>query len=71
MVKPSDISIIIPALNCRALIDQLLPSALSLSNDVIVVDGGSTDGTENAATDLGATVIQADRGRGATISIGR
>ncbi|MBT6314256.1 MAG: glycosyltransferase family 2 protein [Alphaproteobacteria bacterium] len=70
MVKPSDISIIIPALNCRALIEQLLPSALSLSNDVIVVDGRSTDGTKNAATDLGATVIQAARGRGQQLASG-
>ena len=70
MLKPSDISIIIPSLNCRALIDQLLPSALSLSNDVIVTDGGSTDGTQNTATALGATVIEAARGRGQQLASG-
>jgi rSAM/selenodomain-associated transferase 2 len=70
MLKPSAISIIIPSLNCRALIDQLLPSALGLSNDVIVVDGGSADGTQNAATALGATVIEAARGRGQQLAFG-
>ena len=70
MLKPSDISIIIPSLNCRALIDQLLPGALSLSNDVIVTDGGSTDGTQNTATALGATVIEAARGRGQQLASG-
>jgi rSAM/selenodomain-associated transferase 2 len=70
MLKPSDISIIIPSLNCRALIDQLLPSALGLSTDVIVVDGGSADGTQNAATVLGATVIETARGRGQQLASG-
>jgi len=70
MVKLSKISIIIPCLNSGAFIDQLLPRALSLSNAVILVDGGSTDGSQEAATVLGATVIEAARGRGQQLAAG-
>ena len=70
MLKPNEISIVIPALNCKALIEQVLPTALSLSSDVIVVDGGSVDGTQNAAKDLGAIVIVATRGRGRQLASG-
>lgn len=69
-MKPSEISIIIPCLNSRAFIEQLLPSALSLSDAVILVDAGSTDGTQEAAAMLGATVIEVARGRGQQLAAG-
>lgn len=70
MAKSSDISIIIPCLNSSALIEQVLRIALRLSDDVIVVDGGSADGTQALAANMGATVVQSAKGRGLQLATG-
>ncbi len=56
------ISLIIPALNEAESIPPLLAEIpLGLAQEVIVVDNGSSDGTGQAATTAGATVVREDR----------
>ena len=63
--RPS-LSIIIPTFNearsIRAMIEQV--ALVRGRNEIIVVDGGSTDETVEIARDLGAQVIKSERGRG-------
>lgn len=69
MTLPS-LSILIPTLNERASLPFLLAdlAMLRTPTEVIVADGGSTDGTVEAATALGATVISSERGRGTQLA---
>lgn len=53
-----DISIIIPTLNEIKHIERSVKSALSLTDEVFVVDSGSKDGTIETAEKLGARVFQ-------------
>ncbi|HEY2386089.1 MAG TPA: glycosyltransferase [Candidatus Binatia bacterium] len=59
-----DLSVVIPVLNERENIEQLLPRAarvlqeIGCTYEVVVVDGGSTDGTAAAATAGGARVLR-------------
>jgi rSAM/selenodomain-associated transferase 2 len=67
------ISVVIPALNEAARIPGLLHTlrAEPVSSEVIVVDGGSSDGTAEAAREAGATlVVSAPRGRGQALAAG-
>jgi rSAM/selenodomain-associated transferase 2 len=66
------ISVIIPSLNEAETITEAIRSAKSGAPDVevIVVDGGSADGTVAVAEGLGATTISAERGRGAQMDAG-
>jgi rSAM/selenodomain-associated transferase 2 len=63
--RPS-LSIIIPtfneALSIRAMLEQV--AHVRGRNEIIVVDGGSTDETVKIARNLGAQVITSERGRG-------
>lgn len=67
------LSVVIPALNEAATLPLLLAD-LATQHDcrpqVIVADGGSTDGTADAARAAGATVVSAPRGRGAQMNAG-
>ncbi len=72
-----DISVIIPAWNERANLELLLPALrdtlASVADrwEILIVDGGSTDGTAEAARQRGATVIpQAERGYGGALLAG-
>lgn len=60
------LSIVIPALNEAALIGRTLECVRGVTPHavVIVVDGGSTDGTQALATRNGATLVETPRGRG-------
>lgn len=74
-MPPSDeltIGVVIPALNEASNIRTLLPELASTGlSDVIVVDGGSTDGTVEIARATGvASVITAARGRGYQLAAG-
>jgi rSAM/selenodomain-associated transferase 2 len=66
------LSIIIPALNeARAIVETLDAAARVRGEvEVIVVDGGSSDGTAEVARGRGARVINSARGRGAQMHAG-
>lgn len=58
MIIPLDaISIVIPAKNEEKTIADIVKSALNYSNDVLVVDGNSSDKTAENAKSVGARVI--------------
>ena len=66
------VSVIIPTLNAADTLEALL-IALQVSGnikEVIVVDGGSSDGTVEIARNSGGRVITAPRGRGIQLAIG-
>jgi rSAM/selenodomain-associated transferase 2 len=63
------ISVIIPALNEEPVVSSAVRSVRD-DAEVIVVDGGSTDGTRAEAAAAGATVIASERGRGAQLGAG-
>jgi rSAM/selenodomain-associated transferase 2 len=63
------LSVVIPTLNAAALLPATL-AAIDEVGEVIVVDGGSNDGTPELATTCGARVISAPRGRGSQIAAG-
>ena len=71
-VQP-DLSIVIPALNAAAVLPETL-GALATSSEgtceVLVVDGGSSDGTEKIAERHGARVVVSAPGRGIQLSEG-
>ena len=71
------LTILIPAWNERANLELLLPELgdvtrkLGVTADVIVVDAGSSDGTKEAASRLGARVVlQNERGYGGALIAG-
>lgn len=69
LAQAIELSVIIPVLNEGASIGPLIQgvrrrlSLLGVSSEVVVVDGGSTDGTQKWATEAGAqVVVQPGRG---------
>lgn len=64
------LSVVIPARNEEAWIGSAVTSALRDADEVIVVDGGSRDGTADAARDVGAQVIASSPGRGRQMNAG-
>jgi len=64
------LSVVIPALNAAATLPACIGALSRLPGEVVVVDGGSTDGTAEVAARLGALVVQAPRGRGRQIAAG-
>lgn len=72
-----DLAVVIPAWNERENLELLLPAlrevlaGLGVTSEVVVVDGGSTDGTQEAAARRGARVVpQAERGYGGALLAG-
>jgi rSAM/selenodomain-associated transferase 2 len=63
------LSIVIPALNASATLADCL-AALRGTDEIIVVDGGSSDDTAQIATRAGAKLITAKRGRGTQLHAG-
>lgn len=70
--NPDGISVIIPALNEALELAATVRRARRVPEvrEVIVVDGGSEDGTVDAAEDLGCRVFEGPRGRGHQIRFG-
>jgi len=68
MVVPR-LSVVIPALNEDGRVAEAVRSVRD-DAEVIVVDGGSTDGTREAAAAAGARVISTERGRGLQLAAG-
>nr|WP_321501122.1 TIGR04283 family arsenosugar biosynthesis glycosyltransferase [uncultured Dethiosulfovibrio sp.] len=65
------ISVIIPTLNERDGISICIRSALGAQDvEVIVSDGGSTDGTIEVAESYGAQVVRSPKGRGTQMNAG-
>ena len=56
------LSVIIPTLNEREAIEHAIRSAAG-ADEIIVVDGGSTDATPAIAEAAGARVVSAPRGQ--------
>lgn len=67
---PPDLSIVIPTLNEAEGIAETLDSLRRPGIEVIVADGGSTDGTARFAAAHGARVTIATRGRGPQLNAG-
>lgn len=75
--KPPQISlsVVIPCLNAAAALPRTLAALgqaerAGFEPEVLVVDGGSTDGTRAIAEAAGASVIEAPRGRGPQLAAG-
>lgn len=70
-MHPSGISVIIPALNERESIGRVVASMpWHLISECIVVDNGSSDGTDEEARRAGARVVYAPRGYGSACRAG-
>ena len=64
------ISVIIPTFNASESLLRTIKSVKFAADEVIVVDGGSTDGSVQIAKEAGAKVVKTGRGRGLQLSIG-
>jgi rSAM/selenodomain-associated transferase 2 len=65
----TEISVVIPTLNAARHLPACL-AALDGVAEILVVDGGSRDGTAAVAATLGARVLTAPRGRGGQLAAG-
>ncbi|MEM7124496.1 MAG: TIGR04283 family arsenosugar biosynthesis glycosyltransferase [Pseudomonadota bacterium] len=67
------LSVVIPTLNAAATLPTTLAALVSgdaIEREMVVVDGGSDDGTPALAETLGATVVAASKGRGGQLAAG-
>jgi len=64
------LSVVIPALDAAATLPACIGALARLPGEVVVVDGGSRDGTALVAARLGALVVQSARGRGRQLAAG-
>ncbi len=64
------LSVIIPVLNAASALPGCIAALDRLPGEVVVVDGGSTDGTADLAARLGALVVRSPRGRGRQMAAG-
>ena len=64
-----EVSAVIPALNAAQTLGASV-ATVAWADEIIVVDGGSTDGTAEAAVLHGACVVTAPRGRGSQLAAG-
>lgn len=69
MPRLTEIAVVIPTLNAAVTLAETL-ACVRGAGEIVVVDGGSADGTEAIARSHGARVIVAARGRGSQIAAG-
>jgi rSAM/selenodomain-associated transferase 2 len=67
---PATISIIIPALNEAAVLDRTLSVIACLPHEIILVDGGSQDRTQEIAGKYGIEILTSRQGRGLQLDEG-
>ena len=63
------LSVVIPTLNAAVSLARTLASVAE-ADEIVVVDGGSSDGTQALAAKLGARVLETPRGRGEQLAAG-
>ena len=64
------LSIVIPTLNAAATLAPALQAVSRANADIVVCDGGSTDGTVELAESLGARTLSCPPGRGRQLNAG-
>lgn len=64
------LAIVVPSLNEEGALRRNLPAALAAADEVVVSDGGSTDGSLEVARELGARVVCGPSGRGGQLNRG-
>lgn len=66
------LSVVVPTLDEEVALPLLLAdlARLRVAHEIIVADGGSRDGTRQAAADAGARVVRVPRGRGSQLREG-
>jgi rSAM/selenodomain-associated transferase 2 len=64
------LSVVIPTLQAAAALPGTVAALGAAPAEVVVADGGSTDGTPELARQLGARVLAAPRGRGSQLAAG-
>ena len=64
------LAVIIPALDEEGSLRRHLPQVVGLGDELVVSDGGSSDGTVAVARRLGARVVEGARGRGPQLNRG-
>ncbi|MEE2997447.1 MAG: TIGR04283 family arsenosugar biosynthesis glycosyltransferase [Pseudomonadota bacterium] len=70
MIAHISLSIVIPALNAAQTMRSTLVALQGGADEILVIDGGSTDGTVDIAKSAGAVVNVSDSGRGAQLQLG-
>lgn len=70
LALPMRLAIVVPTLNEEPSLRRHLPAALAAADQVVVSDGGSTDGTLAVARELGARVVTGPPGRGGQLTRG-
>ena len=64
------VSVVVPVLNDAAALRELLQALQAVPFEVIVVDGGSQDGSAVVAKELGATLVRSAASRGGQLDAG-
>ena len=70
MIARPTLSIVIPTLNAESALAETIQSVRNASSDLVIGDGGSTDGTIGIGEQCGATIISSEKGRGRQLRIG-
>ncbi|MCW3979565.1 MAG: glycosyltransferase, partial [Candidatus Bathyarchaeota archaeon] len=68
--KPT-ISAIIPAYNEEKTVGEVVSKTLLYTDEVIIIDDGSTDETSDVARRAGAEVVHNEENRGVLVSLAR